>query len=191
MFPYPVLAAVLAFTGYKLCQPSVWRHMFSIGPEQLLIFGATALITVSTDLLVGILAGIAIKLLVNLWYLRFVNRSRGGTSSFFHRLASLFRDPIVRHEQRGTELHLFAEGPLVCFNVIPFKRRIDDVPAGTESLVLHIGDGVLLIDHTTCENILSWQEASGAGGRPVLGFVGWDKLLRKSAHPASMCTLAQ
>jgi len=191
MFPYPVLAAVLAFTGYKLCRPAVWKHMFSIGPEQLLIFGATALITISTDLLVGILAGIAIKLLVNAWYIRFVERSRGVTSPLFHSLASLFRDPIVRHEQRGTEFHLFAEGPLVCFNVIPFKRWIDDVPAGTESLVLHIGDGVLLIDHTTCENILAWKEASGAGGRPFLGFIGWDKLLQKTAHPASMCTLAQ
>lgn len=188
LFPYPVLAAVLAFTGYKLCRWSVWKHMLSIGPEQLLIFGATALITVSTDLLVGILAGIAIKLLFNAWTVWSVERARGGNTALASNLASLFRDPIVRGEQRGSELHLYAEGPLVCFNVMPFRRRVDDVPAGTESVVIHIGDGVSLIDHTTCENILSWTEASGAGGRPVLGVVGLDKLFRKSAHPAAMCT---
>lgn len=58
LFPYPVLAAVLIFTGYKLCKPSIWIHMYKIGPEQLVVFSVTAVVTIFTDLLVGIFAGI-------------------------------------------------------------------------------------------------------------------------------------
>ena len=65
LFPFPVLGAVLIFTGYKLCRPSVWYHVFKIGSEQLLVFVITCVVTVSTDLLVGIFAGIMAKLVIN------------------------------------------------------------------------------------------------------------------------------
>src|SRR5262249_37991415 len=66
--PLSVLAAVLIYTGYKLCKPAVWRHMAHIGSEQLFLFATTVLVTLSTDLLWGIGAGMAAKLAMNTFF---------------------------------------------------------------------------------------------------------------------------
>ena len=59
---------MLVFTGYKLCRPKVWYHVFQIGTEQLLIFALTAFVTVTTDLLVGIIVGILAELVLTAWF---------------------------------------------------------------------------------------------------------------------------
>lgn len=51
LIPLSALAAVLIFTGYKLCEPRIWRHVSHIGREQLLVFSITVLATLCTDLL--------------------------------------------------------------------------------------------------------------------------------------------
>ena len=62
--PISALGAIVLYTGYKLCAPKVWKHVAHIGSEQLFVFTTTVLVTVSTDLLWGIAAGIVAKLLL-------------------------------------------------------------------------------------------------------------------------------
>ena len=59
LMPMSALGAIVIYTGYKLCAPKVWKHVAHIGSEQLFVFATTVLVTVSTDLLWGIAAGIA------------------------------------------------------------------------------------------------------------------------------------
>ena len=68
MVPMAVLAAILVFIGYKLCKPALWLKVARIGTEQFVVFVTTLLVTVTTDLLIGIVAGVALELLLNLWY---------------------------------------------------------------------------------------------------------------------------
>ncbi len=75
MMPYTTLGAIVLYTGYKLCAPKVWKHVAHIGSEQLLVFTTTVLVTVSTDLLWGIGAGILAKLLVELVIVAQVERA--------------------------------------------------------------------------------------------------------------------
>jgi len=56
MMPFSVLGAIVLYIGYKLCAPRVWKHIAHIGSEQLFVFTATVLVTVTTDLLWGIAA---------------------------------------------------------------------------------------------------------------------------------------
>src|SRR6476620_906793 len=67
MIPYSALAAVLIFTGYKLCEPKVWKHVANIGWEQLAVFSITVIATLATDLLWGIASGILAKLVLATW----------------------------------------------------------------------------------------------------------------------------
>src|SRR5262249_18126379 len=67
LMPYSVLAAMLIFTGYKLCRPKVWQHVAHIGSEQLFVFTVTVVATLATDLLWGIMTGIAAKWLLACW----------------------------------------------------------------------------------------------------------------------------
>ncbi len=61
--PLSCLAAVLIFTGFKLAKPSLFRQMWREGPNQFLPFVLTVVAIVFTDLLVGILIGLAISIL--------------------------------------------------------------------------------------------------------------------------------
>ncbi len=68
MVPMAVLASILVFIGYKLCRPKVWLKVAQIGTEQFVIFVTTVLVTVTTDLLIGIVTGVVLELLLSLWY---------------------------------------------------------------------------------------------------------------------------
>ena len=81
LVPMAVLAAILVFIGYKLCRPEVWHKVARVGKEQLAVFITTVLVTVTTDLLVGIAAGIAVELVLNLWYVGLWHTLRNGSES--------------------------------------------------------------------------------------------------------------
>ena len=76
LMPYTVLGAIVLFTGFKLCAPKVWKHVAHIGSEQLFVFATTVLVTITTDLLWGIAAGIAAKLLLEIAIVTNVQRGR-------------------------------------------------------------------------------------------------------------------
>src|SRR5206468_936782 len=115
LMPFSVLAAVLIFTGYKLCKPSIWQHIAHVGSEQLLVFAATVLVTVTTDLLWGIFFGIAFKLLVNIWMVWSVAAAvpvnGNGRISRLKLATDLFRNPVGRRERVGDALHVYFDKP--------------------------------------------------------------------------------
>jgi MFS superfamily sulfate permease-like transporter len=62
VIPLAALAAILIYTGYKLANPSLFKAFYHKGWDQFLPFVATIVIILFTDLLVGVLAGLAIGL---------------------------------------------------------------------------------------------------------------------------------
>ena len=56
---------------YKLTSPKVFRHIYNHGPEQLIFFTGTLIITLFTDLMFGIFGGLGLVLLVH-WLLTMV-----------------------------------------------------------------------------------------------------------------------
>lgn len=57
--PYCVLAVLLIRTGYQLTKPKMIRSVYRQGREQFLPFVITAIAILSTDLLIGVLIGMA------------------------------------------------------------------------------------------------------------------------------------
>ncbi|HEX5026517.1 MAG TPA: SulP family inorganic anion transporter [Agriterribacter sp.] len=62
IIPLSALAAILIYTGYKLAKPSLFKSLYQKGWDQFLPFVATVVIILLTDLLVGVMAGLAIGL---------------------------------------------------------------------------------------------------------------------------------
>jgi MFS superfamily sulfate permease-like transporter len=60
--PKAALSAILIFTGYRLCRPTVFRHMWKGGMTQFIPFVATVVAVVSLDLLKGVGIGLAISI---------------------------------------------------------------------------------------------------------------------------------
>jgi MFS superfamily sulfate permease-like transporter len=54
LVPVAALAAILIAVGFRLAAPKEFRHMYHIGPEQLIVFVVTIIATLTTDLLIGI-----------------------------------------------------------------------------------------------------------------------------------------
>lgn len=65
MIPKAALAAILIFTGYKLCKPAVFIHMWKGGWTQFMPFVLTATAVVSLDLL----KGVGLGLLISIFYI--------------------------------------------------------------------------------------------------------------------------
>ncbi len=65
MIPKASLAAILIFTGYKLCKPSMFVHMWKGGWTQFIPFVLTAGAVVSLDLL----KGVGLGLLISIFYI--------------------------------------------------------------------------------------------------------------------------
>ncbi|RJS91637.1 SulP family inorganic anion transporter [Salinisphaera sp. Q1T1-3] len=60
--PLAALAAILLFTGYKLARPALIAAQYRAGWRRFLPFAATIVAILATDLLIGVLTGIAVAL---------------------------------------------------------------------------------------------------------------------------------
>ncbi len=190
MVPLSVLAAILVFIGYKLCRPAVLRNVARVGTEQFVVFSVTVLVTVTTDLLMGIVAGVFLELVLNLWYVGLWHTLRNGSESarpsLAVRLLSLFRNPVSQREFDEGTYHLYLDGPLVCFNLFHVIRELGQLPHDTRAVYLHLSSRVPLVDHTTGESLRHFlEEFSGQDQSPRLVIEGWDHMRPLSKHETS------
>jgi carbonic anhydrase/SulP family sulfate permease len=79
LIPLSALAAILLFTGYKLAKVSLFKSMYAKGLNQFIPFASTILAILFTDLLKGVLIGLAI--------------------SIFYILKSNFKNPFVLQKE--------------------------------------------------------------------------------------------
>jgi MFS superfamily sulfate permease-like transporter len=60
LVPVSALAAILVFTGYKLVNPGAVRELRRYGTSEVVVYLATVVVIVATDLLKGVLFGLAL-----------------------------------------------------------------------------------------------------------------------------------
>ena len=135
--PLAALAAMLVFTGFRLASPKEFRHVWSIGPVQLLLFVTTLVVTLATDLLVGVGVGVALKLVLHVL---------SGVPVRY-----LFRAPVVE-KREGDRLTLEVHGAAIFSNFLGLKRRLDAIDDAVRTVVVDLSDACL-VDHTVLEKL--------------------------------------
>jgi len=88
MIPKASLAAILLYTGYRLCKPAAFIHMWKGGYTQFVPFVATAIGVVGLDLLKGVGIGLVISIL-------FILRQNARISYFMHRSTTVNDNTIT------------------------------------------------------------------------------------------------
>lgn len=165
MIPNAALAAMLITVGIKLAHPKAFLHTYQIGPEQLAIFVTTIFFTLFEDLLIGIAAGIVLKVMIHLF--------RGAS------LKTLFRSNTQLEDSGKTVTLTLGEAALFT-NYLGLKKILDKVPAGRQlSIVLN---NTRLIDHSVMENLHHFEEDYVRAGGHVT-FVGLEGMRSVSGHP--------
>ena len=193
MIPYSVLAAILIYTGYRMCEPKIWIHLRKIGPEQLFLFAATIFVTLSTDLLVGIIVGTLLKLAVALYFDARIGRdpSKLGLTlgqtikGLPKRAATMFRNPVVQAQLIGDTYEMNLGGPVLCFNSFAFSNAIEHIPESARNIRIHMTDNVSLIDHTSVEILHHLKHEFERNGKGTVEFVGMDSMRSLSNHESS------
>ena len=63
--PLAALAILLVYSGFKLASPKVFKQVYKQGVEQLIFFVGTLVLTIFTDVLIGISGGLLLALIVH------------------------------------------------------------------------------------------------------------------------------
>jgi MFS superfamily sulfate permease-like transporter len=153
MIPNVALAAMLVFVGFRLAHPRQFKHTFHIGIDQLLIFCATLIITLATDLLIGVGTGIVLELLVNIIH---------GA-----KIPNLFKSHVDVQEQ-GNQIQFNVKGDAIFSNYLGLKKKLYALPAGKHVNINLSNCGV--IDHTTLTSLNNFKiDYHTEGGEVTIG----------------------
>lgn len=64
--PLSAFAILLVYTGFKLASPAVFKKAYNQGTEQLIFFTGTMILTIYTNLLIGLLGGLLLALVTHM-----------------------------------------------------------------------------------------------------------------------------
>ncbi|RMG77756.1 MAG: SulP family inorganic anion transporter [Bacteroidetes bacterium] len=172
--PLAALAAILVFTGYKLASPRVFKQIYEKGIEQLLFFGFTLIVTLYTNLLWGILAGMALTLGVHFLL------ARVPPGIFFQ---MLFRPGtrLVGKREVGYELKI--KGIANFLSILSLKKHLDNIP---EQAAVQINFATTrLVDYTVLEHLDDFRRShEDHGGRVQI--VGLEHHVASTNHPLAL-----
>lgn len=184
--PLAVLASILIFVGWKLCGPKVWKSTAAVGLEQFCVFLVTLVVTVSTDLLIGIGVGVLMKLIMDLALIGLANRINGTASrGFWKGLGALFQNPVGSKKIEGGVYNVAFDNAIHCFNLFHVIRELQHVPAEANVLRIRFSPLANLIDHTAVETVFHYLEDYKLKGVKV-ELEGWERFVPLSNHKSAI-----
>lgn len=118
LIPIASLAAILLVTGYKLAKVSLFKEMYRKGLNQFIPFIATILAIVFTDLLIGILIGLAV--------------------SIFYLMKSNFKNPFKIEKETlkfGETIRMELPNQVSFLNKATIKDTLWSIPEGAKLVI--------------------------------------------------------
>jgi MFS superfamily sulfate permease-like transporter len=165
--PTSSLAAILVYTGYKLVNPANLRKLQEYGRIPVAIYFVTLIGIVATDLLKGVLLGVALTV-VRLVY----------------ELTHFELKVETRPDSRRVDLHLIGAATFVALPKL--AAALDHIPPGSEVHV-HI-QRLGHIDHACLDAIAAWQEQGSKFGSAMQ--VEWEELMSRFQREKAAPVLA-
>ena len=151
--PLSALAAVLVFTGYKLAYPKILPALQKYGTLEVLIYAATIIMIVSTDLLKGVLTGLALSV-----------------AKLLHAFSQLDVRTVEDPSANRIDLHFDGSATLVRLPIL--ARALEALKPGS-NVYVHVGD-LDYIDHACLDLLTNWDKQHKATGGTLT--IDWKAL---------------
>lgn len=147
--PLAVLASILLVVGYKLAKPALFREMYALGFSQFMPFMVTVAAILITDLLTGVLLGLAVGVLVVL--------QRSYENSHWVDIQERDDAERVHHVQvrLGENVTFLSRGVIL--------QQLNDIPDGSHVIIDM--SRTLAIDHDVREILDDFRDS--AEGRQI------------------------
>lgn len=160
MVPTSSLAAILVVTGFRLIEVDHIRHLNRYGRIPLIIFFATFIGIVVTELLTGILIGIVL------------------TAIFVVSKVSNL-NVRVKHAEGTPRIDIYLEGAATFVRLPELASALEKIPPETE-LHIHM-EKLVYVDHTCFDLLSAWASQQEKRGSVVI--VEWEGLTDRYRRP--------
>ena len=163
--PLATFAAVLIPVGYALAHPRQFFHTAQVGGGHFAAFLVSLIVTLGSDLLLGVMAGLLVEMLWN------AVKGAGPMTAFTVKTAT---------EETADGVKLVVHSPLTFTNLLALRSQLD-VHEKHDRLILDL-TSAKLIDHTTHEHLHKFKSEAKVRGRTI-------ELKFKAGAPTSTATL--
>ena len=155
MIPTASLAAILVYTGYKLVNVQNMKRLLRYGGAPIVIYAATIAGIVATDLLKGIMLGLALSL-VKVIYARTHFNMR------------------MQPHSNGHRMDVYLEGAATFLRLPKFADALESISPDLETHI-HLRD-LDYVDDACLEALTNWQQQRTQKGSVVM--IEWEEALR-------------
>jgi MFS superfamily sulfate permease-like transporter len=173
LVPTASLAAILVYTGYKLVNPQNVKRLLHYGGVPVLIYTATVVMVVSTDLLTGIITGLVLSLLKVLYALSHLDIVVHETQTEAAGLAG--GHTAGQPGQTPGLVVVQLKGAATFMRLPKLVDTLEKLPADREVSVRI--DGLTYIDHAAADAIDAWErKRRGTAAKTI---VEWREVMAR------------
>ncbi|MBO6516633.1 MAG: SulP family inorganic anion transporter [Bacteroidia bacterium] len=174
--PLCAFAVLLVFTGFKLASPKVFKQVNEYGIEQLIFFLFTLVLTLYTNLLIGLFGGSLLILFVHLLI------SRMSTRRFIHSILNSSSKLVQKPD--GT-YSLKLQGIVNFMGILKINKLLDEIPKGANA-VIDLSES-RLVGHTVLETLHDFKSVHETTEGHI-EITGLDNHLSSSRHKLAIRT---
>ena len=121
--PLCAFAILLVYTGFKLASPAVFKQIYKQGTEQLIFFVGTMILTLYTNLLVGLLGGLSLTLMTHMLL------ARVSVSQFF-KMVYKSRTKLIQRPDGSFDLKI--RGIANFLGILKIDKLVAQIPSGAD-----------------------------------------------------------
>ena len=168
--PLCAFAILLVYTGFKLASPAVFKQAYSQGTEQLIFFVGTMILTLYTNLLIGLLGGLLLALVTHMLLAKLP------VAEFF-KMVYKSRTKLFKRSDGTFDLKI--RGIANFLGILKVDRLVTQIPSGAD-VNIDLSE-TRLVGITYMDFLVEYLKAQRAAGGQVF-ITGLDSHVSFSTH---------
>jgi len=168
--PLCAFAILLVYTGFKLASPGVFKQVYSQGTEQLIFFLATMVLTLYTNLLVGLIGGLLLAMVSHMLLARL-------SIPRFFKMVYRSGSNLVENSDGSYDLNI--KGIANFLGILKVDQLVTQIPSGAD-VNINLSE-TRLVGMTYMDYLVEYLKVQRDSGGNV-NIVGLDSHVSSSTH---------